>query len=153
MTGRTDLELREHRELHPLTGRRGGNERMSAHFAQSGMAGGAGATLCAYAGWQLLRTQSERVGGSLSAYAEETRHWGGILSALPTETGAALLDKSLQSVESWNAAWEYNYNDVIDDSWAESVRNIRDFDDIKAPSGWGGSRKWAGRSNALIAWQ
>lgn len=102
-----------------------------------------------------LRTQSERVGGSLSAYAEETRHWGGILSALPTETGAALLDKSLQSVESWNAAWEYNYNDVIDDSWAESFREeYPDFDD-KVRAIRLGAEVENGReeANALIAWQ
>lgn len=102
-----------------------------------------------------LRTQSERVGGSLSAYAEETRHWGGILSALPTETGAALLDKSLQSVESWNAAWEYNYNDVIDDSWAESFREeYPDFDD-KVRAIQLGAEVENGReeANALIAWQ
>ena len=102
-----------------------------------------------------LRTQSERVGGSLSAYAEETRHWGGILSALPPETGAALLDKSLQSVESWNAAWEYNYNDVIDDSWAESFREeYPDFDD-KVRAIRLGAEVENGReeANALIAWQ
>ena len=102
-----------------------------------------------------LRTQSERVGGSLSAYAEETRHWGGILSALPTETGAALLDKSLQSVESWNAAWEYNYNDVIDDSWAESFREeYPDFDD-KVRAIRLGAEVENGReeANALTAWQ
>lgn len=102
-----------------------------------------------------LRTQSDHAGGSLRAYAEETERWGKTLSALPTETGAALLDKSLQSVESWNAAWEYNYNDVIDDSWAESFREeYPDFDD-KVRAIRLGAEVENGReeANALIAWQ
>lgn len=106
-------------------------------------------------GGLFLRTQSERAGGSLRAYAEETERWGNILSALPPETGAALLEGSLQSVESWNAAWEYNYSDTMDDSWAESFREeYPDFDDkVRAIRLGARVENGQAEASALRAWQ
>ena len=70
-----------------------------------------------------LRTQSERAGGSLHAYAEETECWGKTLSALPPETGTMPLDKSLQSVESWNAACHctFQQRSAFDSDWITQI--------------------------------
>ena len=102
-----------------------------------------------------LRTQSERVGGSLSAYAEATNRWGNILSSLPSETGAALLDENLQAISSWNAAWSYVYTDSVSNDWSDALQEIYpDFNSkVRAIQSGTVVENGQAEENALAAWQ